>query len=193
MWFETLWNSTHQPLQWGVVICASLAAAVFDLAWRKIPNLLTFPLLLAGLIWALSFHGLVGLADSAAACATLMFPFVLLFIFAQGGAGDAKLMGAIGAWLGVMNGLAVLAGVSIMGIVFGLAYAATKRRFGRVVWAVYYTACNFMLRLVGRGVHGVNDLTAPTSSSLKMPYGLAICAGVCLSCAGVFIWRIWRK
>ena len=39
---------------------------------------------------------------------TMMFLFVLLFIVAGGGAGDAKLMGA-GIWLGLINGLFALA------------------------------------------------------------------------------------
>ena len=37
-------------LQWGVVIGASLAAAIFDLRERRIPNMLCGPLFIAGLI-----------------------------------------------------------------------------------------------------------------------------------------------
>ena len=39
-------------IQWGVVIGASLIAAVLDLRARRIPNLLCGPLFITGLIWA---------------------------------------------------------------------------------------------------------------------------------------------
>ena len=104
-------------LQWGVVIGASLVAAAFDLQTRRIPNALTMPLLLAGLIRAIWLGRLLGLADAAAACFLLAMPFVLLFVFAGGGAGDAKLMGAIGAWLGLAQGMRVLLCVAAAGII----------------------------------------------------------------------------
>ena len=88
-------------IQWGIVIGASLVAAVFDARRNRIPNVLTIPLLLLGVTSSIFFGGLSGLAQSVGACILLALPFVLLFIFANGGAGDAKLMGAIGAWIGL--------------------------------------------------------------------------------------------
>ena len=44
MWALALWDSGIVPLQWGVVIGASLAAAFSDLRTRRIPNALTLPL-----------------------------------------------------------------------------------------------------------------------------------------------------
>jgi len=57
--------------QWGVVIGASLVAALGDLRDRRIPNALTFPLLVVGLIWATWFGGLSGLAGAVGACLLL--------------------------------------------------------------------------------------------------------------------------
>ena len=97
--FPDITNETI--FQWSVVIVASLAAAAFDLRTRHIPNILTGPLLLSGLIWSGWHGGLAGLGDAAAACAVLAVPFVFMFLFCNGGAGDAKLMAGIGAWLGL--------------------------------------------------------------------------------------------
>lgn len=108
MWLTTLWEQGLQPVPWAVVVAASLVAAMTDIASRRIPNILTGPLLLGGVVWAAWTAGPSGLADSISACVLLALPYVLLFLFAGGGAGDAKLMGAVGAWLGMVNGLIVL-------------------------------------------------------------------------------------
>ena len=55
-------SASMTVLQWGVVIGASLLAALSDLRERRIPNALTFPLFVVGLIWAAWFGGLAGLA-----------------------------------------------------------------------------------------------------------------------------------
>jgi prepilin peptidase CpaA len=84
-----------------VVLVAALVAAVTDLTRFKVYNLLTLPLLVGGLI----YHGTTGgpgeLAMSAAGM--LLGAGILLVFYVMGGmgAGDVKLMAALGAWLGV--------------------------------------------------------------------------------------------
>jgi len=116
------------PIQWGVVIGASLVAALTDVHRRQIPNLLTFPLLACGLLTSFALRGPIGLADGLAACVILALPYVYLFVFANGGAGDAKLMAALGAWLGVFNGLVVLASVALAGVVLAIGWTLIHRR-----------------------------------------------------------------
>src|SRR5258705_13452978 len=111
MWLTTLYEHPTPSLQWGTVLGASLVAAFWDLRSRRIPNLLTFPLVLGGWAAAAWASGGAGLADSLTATVILGAPFVLLFVFAGGRAGDAKLVGGVGAWLGGANGvLAPLSG-----------------------------------------------------------------------------------
>lgn len=99
----------------GIVLLGMLGVCVTtDVAWRKIPNWAT----LTGLAWAwllAGFGGLfasesprpagVPLADSlwgSLACFGIM---LMIYSLAGGGAGDVKLMAAIGAFLGVRLGL----------------------------------------------------------------------------------------
>ncbi len=190
MWTTTLWDHGNQPLQWGVVIGASLVAALFDLAWRRIPNLLTGPVLLTGLFWAFLVGGLAGLADSALACGLLMLPFVLLFLLAGGGAGDAKLMGAVGCWLGVKNGLAALMVVCVVGIVLAVAFALAKGRMQAVLRNMAMMAFAGLFVVLGRGRPKDARALWPDSDKMQaMPYGVAIFSGVCLAALGVFLWR----
>jgi len=91
-------------IQWAVVAGVSLAAAVCDFRTRRIPNALTVPAFAAGLLYALWAAGASGFADAVKVSVLLALPFILLFLFSHGGAGDAKLMGAVGAWLGLQEG-----------------------------------------------------------------------------------------
>src|SRR5882672_11091351 len=133
MWMLTLWNHPMPVLQWGVVLIAVIVGAMTDLAARRIPNWLTGPLLLSGVVSSTVIGHWAGLADSLAACVLLGVPYVILFIYGGGGAGDAKLMMGIGAWLGLINGLAALLAVSFCAIVLGLAYAAFHGRAREVL------------------------------------------------------------
>ena len=189
--FHGAFNHPATPTQWGVVVGASLVAMAFDVRSRRIPNLLTLPLLVAGLTAAVATRGFAGAADSLAGCLLLGLPYVALFLFAGGGWGDAKLMAAIGAWVGFASGVTVLFAVAISGGVIGLAYAAARGRLRPVL---------NNLRLMGQGAGRVAagmqtpgdaaELMPESAAMLKMPYGVAICVGVCAAAAvKVLLWQ----
>lgn len=183
--FDTLWHHGHALLQWGVVCGASLAAALDDIRRRKIPNLLTMPLWAAGLAAAWATAGPAGLADAFVASVVLALPYVLLHVLARGGAGDAKMMAGVGAWLGVINGLAALAAVSLAGVVLAIAYAALKRQAS----ASLRQARDIALALPGRLLAGWQLPAVADGKSLRMPYAVAICLGCFVAAAAVAAWR----
>ena len=83
----------------SIVLLASLAAAVMDVWKFKIYNALTVPLLVTGLGYHFVAGGISGLQESLMG---LLFGFaVLIVLYSMGGmgAGDVKLMAAVGAWL----------------------------------------------------------------------------------------------
>ena len=190
MWTMTLWDNATPWLQWGVVVGVALFAAVWDVRRQRIPNRLTGPVLLVGLAVAVVIGGPVGLADAATACLMMAAPFVVLFAVGGGGAGDAKLMGALGAWLGVVNGAVALLGVVLVGIVLAIGVAVRRGQVATV-------AGN--LAQVGRGLllfaaaptrpSAVLEALPPPGKCLSFPYGVAIGAGVCVSAIGVLLWR----
>lgn len=189
--FTTLWETSFPLLQWGVVIGASAAAAVWDIRSRRIPNLLTGPLFLSGLAWAVWVGSLAGLGESLAACAILAAPYVWLFLAAGGGAGDAKMMGAIGAWLGLANGVAALLCVSLVGAALGVVFMIHRRGLSSFWAATVVGLSELVQRFRGAGVPkpGADPAIKPEPLA-KMPYGLAICSGVCLAAIGVGLWRL---
>jgi prepilin peptidase CpaA len=83
------------------VLVATLIAAATDVWSFKVYNALTLPVMLSGLVYHGVIGGWSGLGHSVLG---LAFGFTLLLLFyAMGGmgAGDVKLMAAIGAWLGM--------------------------------------------------------------------------------------------
>jgi Flp pilus assembly protein protease CpaA len=183
-------------MEWGVVICASLAAAITDVRRRCIPNVLTLPLLAGGMVFAYLQGGMQGAGESIAACIALAAPFVLLFVFGGGGAGDAKLMGAIGAWLGWEQGIVVLFCVCAAGMVLALAKAALKRRLRFVLANVFVSVYTFLVFVLSGRIRQYTETEdesenlqkSSRSDELTMPYGVAIFAGVCLAGGYVLLW-----
>jgi Flp pilus assembly protein protease CpaA len=175
-------------VQWGAVLGASLAAAVWDLRCRRIPNALTLPLFVAGIAfntWAQGFSG-AALSLGGAAIATL--PFVLLYLYAGGGAGDAKLMAAVGAWLCLAQSVVVLLAVVAMGAVLGLAQAAWQRQFAAVTARVG----NLVRSAFGMWSVGQRPMWSPVGDTqgLQMPYGVSIFTGVALAAIGSLLWNV---
>lgn len=166
--------------QWGVVLGASLAAALWDIKSRRIPNVLTLPLLGAGFLQAVMFFGWDGFKSSLFASIVLALPYVLLFLFAGGGAGDAKLMAGIGAWLGLPTAVEALVGISICAVILALLRAFYSRRFFEVLGNIRVMMIAFMFFVGTRGkVQYAGGMeTADDKRALTMPYGPAIFAGL---------------
>ena len=176
--------------QWGVVVLASLGAAIYDVRIGRIPNVLTLPLLTAGIIWSIWHGGVAGLGEAVGACLLVSLPYLLLFVFAGGGAGDAKLAGAIGAWVGLRSGLVVLFCISIAAVIFAIVLTAKQKKF-KVLWNnIILLIASLFTSIFSGGIK--KELTVPIFTgeyqSVAMPYGVAIFAGVCLA-GGYILWN----
>jgi Flp pilus assembly protein protease CpaA len=113
-------------IRWLVILLALVIACVTDIRARRIPNILTFPLFLIGLLVAtlVGGFGTDGLTDSLLGTLLLGGPFMLVYIRGGGGAGDAKLMFGIGAWSGIDIGFYLIAGIAVVGICWSFLYAS---------------------------------------------------------------------
>lgn len=121
---------------WQQVVVAILAAALaivgagVDIKKREVPDLLTLPILVAGLILntiSSGWHGLEMSGLGIAAAAGLFF--VLSLLTDMPGMGDVKALAAAGALLGPQLGvLALLSGVLWGGPLVLAAFATSKFR-----------------------------------------------------------------
>jgi prepilin peptidase CpaA len=164
-----------KPLILAGAVILSLIAGWTDLRSRRIPNWLTVPGLLIGIVANSVLGGWSGLKTSllgAAVGLALLLPFVLLRSL---GAGDWKLAGALGAFAGP-GGLVdlLLASVFIAGLM-AVALVIYKRRVRQTLRNIGHILVSLVtFRLPGSRV----SLDNP--DSLKVPYGVALAFTVVL-------------
>ena len=154
----------------------SVAGCATDLRSRRIPNLLTF----GGALCAVGFHlvseGPWGAALSAAGWLVGVALFAPLFAVGGLGAGDVKLLGALGAWLGPGRTLYLALFTAIAGGVMALVVMVARgysRSAGR----------NLLLMLTSwrLGIAAVPGLTLEDAAGPRLAYALPIAAGTVLT------------
>jgi len=151
-----------------------LVAAWTDYRQRRIPNLLTMSGIALALILRVAagpgmlIEGLVGVLLAF----VLTLPLLMLGVM---GGGDAKLLMAIGAFMGPRNFL--WAGV-LIAIVGGMMAGIDAGRRG-VLLPVIYNCGQIMKHWATMGRKGANRSFA-TVGALTIPYGIAIATGALL-------------
>jgi len=85
----------------GVALAVCIIAVVTDVRSLKIYNWLTLPALASGLVWQVAMHGFDGLLDGITGVLVAFAVLLIPFVTGAMGAGDVKLMSALGAWVGV--------------------------------------------------------------------------------------------
>jgi prepilin peptidase CpaA len=150
-------------------------AVVTDLRERRIPNAVTVPGLVVGLILAgIAETGFPGTAFGGAAVAFFVsLPFVALGGL---GAGDAKLLTAVGAYVGTGGLLSVLLYGALAGGVLALANAVRR---GAILGVILNTK-DLFLYLITFGRRG-ERIALDSPGARSIPYGLAIAAGTLLA------------
>ncbi len=164
----TPWTSA--PLWVALPVCVlGIVAAREDLRSRRIPNVITGPALLLGVAshWLLGgTPGAVAALVGALVAGLLLLPGWLLKWM---GAGDVKLMAAVGAWLGYPASLYAVLAALVAG---GLISAVVALRHRSLLRSLRGAA------LLLPGLAGGSARTGPAETTgLRVPFALAILAG----------------
>ena len=111
---------------WLLLLVACAVATATDLRSMRIPNWLTFPLFGLGLAHGAMLGGWSGMGDALIGAAIAGGIFIGAFILAGGGAGDAKLMMGLGAWLGSSAAVPLVLGVTATGFALGMGVTVAR-------------------------------------------------------------------
>ena len=167
-----------------LALTLALVGAIIDTQQHRIPNWLTYPGLVLGLGLRSLLFGWKGLLSSLAGCLLAGGVMFLFYVVRAMGAGDVKLMAAIGALVGPSEATAVLLATAIFGGVLAIAYALYRRRMIATLKNV-----GSVLRFhAWAGAQAHPELNLDNPSALRMPYGVAIALGTLY--AFVAVW--WR-
>jgi prepilin peptidase CpaA len=113
-----------------IALTASLIAAITDVWKFKVYNMLTLPLLVAGVL----YHAMR--ADLGNSLLGVLFGFgslIALHIIGGMGAGDVKLMAALGAWLGMPLTFYVFIASSLAAGVYAVILMVVTGKVGETI------------------------------------------------------------
>jgi prepilin peptidase CpaA len=168
-------NLSMSPTQiiWALTLALTLVAGYTDLRERRIPNWLTAPSLLIGLAvhtWLGGWRGALVSLEGAGLALVILLPLVLV----RGlGAGDWKLMGAVGAFLGPWMMLFVLVtSFFVTGLVSIVRMVMTGK--------VQSTLRNMMVLVQGFIAFGMKpnpEISLDTPGLIKLPFGATVAVG----------------
>ena len=159
-----------------VVLAGAGAAAAIDLRSRRIPNAVTVPLVLAGLGLSVAGIGDVTLGSALVGVALGLLLMLPGYAIGATGAGDLKLLAAMGAVLGARQILVAFIYMAIAGGLLAVAFAIRRRRLTCTLW------------------RAASLVAAPSSTGAaikaegaanRFPYGPAIAAGCALAALGI--------
>lgn len=158
-------------------------AAVTDFRSHRIPNRLVATGAIAALLLQIALHGagsgawlwFTGLAAGIA-------PFVVLYLVSAVGAGDAKLMACVGAFVGPETVLEILIATLLCGGAMAVWTMLMRRHVRRTMAGVVGTLLwlPFSWRTGSEGTARTNMTT-----TARLPYAVAIAGGVLLVMTGV--------
>jgi prepilin peptidase CpaA len=158
-----------QQAIWMVAIGVTLVAAWVDFRTRRIPNWLTVPAFFVGLAlrtYTAGWSGAQASLEGAGLALVLLLPLVLMRAL---GAGDWKLMGAVGAFLGPVMFLFVLLGSFL---VSGLMAIVEMMRTQRVK-ETFRNLAVLVQGFFSFGLRANPEISLDNPALLKIPFGVA--------------------
>lgn len=155
------------------VLLLLLFASGYDLRYHKIRNWLVLCVLLAGGLYQVLRAGWAGAAEALAATTVGLLCFLPFYVFKAMGAGDVKLMAALGALLGLPNVLWAAAYTLMAGGVLGLLYLWLRGGLGEFFGRWWILAKHL---LFGQTLLHLPPAEGSVAAS-KFPYAAALACG----------------
>jgi len=168
-----------------VVTITLIVAAVIDGMQLKVPNWITFPMILSGWVYSTAFSpyaGWEGLMYSLGCTAVGLALLMPAYAIGGMGAGDVKLLAGVGAWMFGEHtvyafGISVIVGaiIAVSMVLYRGAWKKHSDQFWMIVGEVFTLRDPTQLAAIA---------AERKSSMLLLPYGIPIAIGT----VGYFVW-----
>lgn len=159
-----------------ILISALVAASLTDVAHRRIPNAITYPLAVFGLLYHFHAAGMNGLIFSSTGILAGAGLLLLFHLLGGMGAGDVKLMAAVGAFLGPADVFVAFLCSALIGGLYALVVLWRHGAMQDTLYRIASVAGSLILMrtMPDSGVF-------PRANLPRLCYGLAISLGTVLS------------
>ncbi|MDP3295073.1 MAG: A24 family peptidase [Nevskia sp.] len=164
--------SLNSPSHW-ILLAALVAATIIDIRIRRIPNLLSLGAAALGLLLAASGYGSVTLAASLGGLALGLAALLPLYLIKAMGAGDVKLMAAVGAFLGPSVTLAAVLCTFIAGALIAIIVLIARDGLRETAQRYWFGIKHLILSQTWLGARVDKEGRGP----LRFPYAGAILCG----------------
>ncbi len=152
-----------------------LVAAIYDLRYRRIPNWLTLSALLFGVALNASQFGWSGLATALRGAGLALLIYFPMYALRGMGAGDVKLMAAVGATVGAAHWFRIFLMSSILGALCAIPLLIFKGRLRRTLGNIGFMLKELLYFRPPYLKREELDVRHPTA--VKLPHGVMIAAG----------------
>ncbi|MCX7394287.1 MAG: A24 family peptidase [Planctomycetales bacterium] len=162
---------------WEVKLVSAflIFAAYIDGRQLKVPNWITFPMVLSGLFYHAVSYGWAGAIDGLNGILWGLLCLLPLYAIGGMGAGDVKLMAGIGAWLGATTTCGAFAVTVVVGALMAIVMIGFSGRVSHHFRQFIHIAHEIMTIRNPETLFAIAKDRKPTM--FLLPYGIPICIG----------------
>jgi prepilin peptidase CpaA len=177
---------TFPPAVFQVVLAlVVIVAAVYDVRFRRIPNWLVLSALVLGIGLNTFLFEWSGLRFSLKGLGLGLVVYFPLYLLRGMGAGDVKLMAAIGSIVGAANWFGIFLITALLGGLLAIILLVGRGKLRSSLWNV-----GFLIQKLStlQAPYAREELDISSPKSMKLPHGLVIACGSLLFLAAAWIW-----
>lgn len=175
MYIEQLGSTLIENWPVWLVTVVLVVAAVIDGWMLKVPNWITFPMIVSGWAYSGFAYGWEGLWGSLLGTAVGLALLLPAYAIGGMGAGDVKLLAGVGAWMWAANTFYAFCVSAVVGAAIAVGMVLYRRAWAKhraQFWMIFHEIVTV------RDPNQLSTIAAERKSSMfLLPYGIPIAIG----------------